>query len=144
MSETFASFIIKFSTMLMFFLISTILGWLSNFLIICFTQVIKGVNIWRDPCHVFYNIYVMSIERFHKFYFIIDKLVVFFSMETKSVPKTALFVKKGFTNCQNLLPLFKLLSVIFLKWSFLTFLQSLLHLFFCFFQFLRFSLEGQS
>ena len=67
-----------------------------------------------------------------------------FLIETKSVPKTALSVKKGFTNCQNLLFLFKLLSVIFLKWSFLPFLQSLLHLFFCFLQLVKFSLESQS
>ena len=38
MSETVASSIVNFSAMLMFFLIPTILGWLSNFLIICFTQ----------------------------------------------------------------------------------------------------------
>ena len=38
MSETFASFTVNFSTMFMLFFISTILGWVSKFLIICFTQ----------------------------------------------------------------------------------------------------------
>ena len=141
MSDTVCSFIVTFSGMLMFFLISTIPGWVSNFFIyfFIFLQIVKGANIWRDPSHVFYNIYVMRIEHFYEFYFIIDKLI-----EIKSVKKTPLFVKKGFTNCQNLLLLFKLLFVIFLEWSFLAFLQSLLHLFSYFFQFLKFSLEGQS
>ena len=45
---------------------------------VIFLKIIKEANVWRDPCHVFYNIYVMKIEHFFEIYFIINKLIVLF------------------------------------------------------------------
>ena len=91
---------------------------------VIFFQIIKGLISGGIPV-IFSTVNWLS--------FLIEIKSVPFLIEIKSVKKTPLFVKKGFTGCQNLLLLFKLLSAIFLKRSFFGSLQSLLHLVFCFF-----------